>query len=120
MNIEIKVEDLDLSAYKQQPKPQKEIRISGGEPVDKTHKKTCKASKIGEQRVRERWARALLHFGVDPKIYANQIDKLADVYPFSEFSFAKAKKGEYAKKKIAQIAVEVVRFEVVNDTYNVE
>ena len=70
--------------------------------------------------MRERWARALLHFGVDPKTYANQVDRLSDVYPFKEFNFARAKKGEYAKKKIAQIAIEIIRFEVVNDTYNVE
>ena len=61
-----------------------------------------------------------MHFGVDPEIYLSDKNKVMKVYPFSDFNFIKAKKGEYTKQKMAQVVLELCKFEVINDTYNVE
>ena len=61
-----------------------------------------------------------MHFGIDPKKYLNGVDNIMSVYPFDEFNFVLAKQGKYSKKKMAQVIIEVCRFEVINDTYNVE
>ena len=76
--------------------------------------------KMREKKIQERWMRALVHFGVEPDLYCTDKAKLMKIYPFSDFSFIRAKKGEFNKAKMAQIVLELCKFEVINDTYNVE
>ena len=76
--------------------------------------------KMREKKIQERWIRALMHFGVDPKLYIEDKAKVMRIYPFNDFNFIKAKKGEYTKQKMAQVVLELCKFEVINDTYNVE
>jgi hypothetical protein len=42
------------------------------------------------------------------------------LYPFCEFSLGKAKKGEFNRRKMDKIVLELMNFEVINDTYYVK
>ena len=69
-----------------------------------------------------KWMQALVYFGIEPEYYTDpeKRQKIVNIYPFSEYSFKRAKNGEFHKKKIAKLVVELTKFEMVNDTYNVE
>lgn len=74
------------------------------------------------KKIEDRWIKALVYFGIEPEHYRDPSSrhKILKMYPFSEFSFARAKKGEFNKQKMGKLIVELCKFEVVNDTYNVE
>jgi sRNA-binding protein len=73
-----------------------------------------------EMEIQKRWDQALALLGVEPDLIKNNKEKMLKIYPFCDFNFSKAKKGEYQKTKMGHIAMELLKFEVINDTYNVE
>ena len=87
--------------------------------VDYHQKRQEQLKLMSERKLFDKWGKALMHYGVEPRHFANK-DIIMKIFPFSEFNFIKAKKGEFERKKMSQVVLELVKFEVINDTYNVE
>ena len=117
----IKKEEINESYEELQERYKKMKEESNGRVNDQMVKaKIEHLKKMREKRIQERWMRALMHFGVEPELYYQDKEKIMKVYPFSDFSFVRAKKGEFNKAKMSQIVLELCKFEIINDTYNVE
>lgn len=96
----------------------KKLKTDGG--VENIAKRKLHMMKLmREKRIQDRWIKALMHFGVDPRLLSNP-EKLMKIYPFKEYNFIEAKKGKYQREKMKQLVLELLKFEVINDTYNVE
>ncbi|CAI2376904.1 unnamed protein product [Moneuplotes crassus] len=126
---EIKEEKVDISrlseekgliaeSYEELQEKYKKIKNDGGiENVARVKLELMK--KMREKRIQDRWVKALVHFGVNPE-FLSQKERLMKIYPFSDFNFIKAKRGEFQRSKMKQLVLELLKFEIINDTYNVE
>ena len=116
----LKKEGIIAESYSELQEKYKKLKeeSTGKEHFDRVRLEHLK--KMREKKIQERWMRALMHFGVEPDHYFNDKEKILKIYPFSDFNFIKAKKGEYERKKMGQVVLQLLKFEIISDTYNVE
>lgn len=122
-HVPVKIEQAATETYEQLQEKYKKLKEeSGGRMTDQMAKLRIEhLKKIRESKIQKRWLNAMVHFGVEPKEYLENRENIyKQFYPFSDFNLIKAKQGEYQRKKMAFLVIEVLKFEVINDTYNVE
>mmetsp|Transcript_20034 Transcript_20034/g.17712 ORF Transcript_20034/g.17712 Transcript_20034/m.17712 type:complete len:211 (-) Transcript_20034:145-777(-) len=127
-NVKIEVKQEVMSMMKEEIIPESYSEIeekykklkeeyNGKDNMNKVKLEYCK--KLREKRIQEKWIKALMHFGIEPEIYFNNKERIMKIYPFCDYNFVKAKKGQFQRKKMEQVVLEILKFEIVNESFNV-